>query len=168
MFEFPIFNFIYSQRCYEEENSSNTNSLNLQFQSLLKFCKTLNVSISSATWRLNSRHIGSNDYAHLAGAKRLLKRDERKILTMIESVIYDRKLGSLPILDCLKIGNILVNRFIRIERIAFSLSLSRANPAPSKGKGQRRIVVWEKRRCNWWKSWWRILRIGAIRARKRL
>lgn len=95
MFEFPIFNFIYSQRCYEEENSSNTNSLNLQFQSLLKFCKTLNVSISSATWRLNSRHIGSNDYAHLAGAKRLLKRDERKILTMIESVIYDRKLGSL-------------------------------------------------------------------------
>lgn len=86
----------------------------------------MNVSISSATWRLNSRHIGSNDYAHLAGAKRLLKRDERKILTMIESVIYDRKLGSLPILDCLKIGNILVNRFIRIERIAFSLSLSRA------------------------------------------
>lgn len=53
------------------------------------------MSISSATWRLNSRHIGSNDYAHLAGAKRLLKRDERKILTMIESVIYDRKLGSL-------------------------------------------------------------------------
>lgn len=167
MFEFPIFNFIYSQRWRETENSSNTNSLNLQFQSLLKFCKTLNVSISSATWRLNSRHIGSNDYAHLAGAKRLLKRDERKILTMIESVIYDRKLGSLPILDCLKIGNILVNRFIRIERIAFSLSLSRANPAPW-WKRQRRIVVWEKWRCNWWKSWWRILRIGAIRARKRL
>lgn len=61
---------------------------------------------------------------------------------MIESVIYDRKLGSLPILDCLKIGNILVNRFIRIERIAFSLFLSRARESCAmmkKTKKDRRV-----------------------------
>lgn len=55
-----------------------------------------------------------------------LKGDERKVLTVVESVIYDRKVWSLPILDCSKTGNTAVS-FV-------SLFLSfLANPAPSRG-----------------------------------
>lgn len=79
-----------------------------------------------------------NDYAHLADAKRLLKRDERKVLTVVESVIYDRKVGSLPILDCLKTGNMALTVSL-VSNESFFLSLL-ANPAPSRRtKKDRRV-----------------------------